>query len=176
MIIEKKPNAIVWGCTKQFQVHTSLQLFTMIGASGAFPMRISPLYNIKPPDKAKGHPSDFWFGCYVDQFKPQLLWKKNAQLVLVIFQIHGKNSTTNHPYWMNSKSPIWIVWSFWVWFSSLYPQEIQKLHIFSKKIHGFFGLSHAVTKVCRMYTWEFLLGNLLRSLDIHLEKKTRLRM
>lgn len=78
--------------------------------------------------------------------------------------------------WMNSKSPIWIVWSFWVWFSSLYPQEIQKLHIFSKKIHGFFGLSHAVTKVCRMYTWEFLLGNLLRSLGIHLEKNTRLRM
>ena len=29
--------------------------------------------------------------CYVDQFKPQLL------LMLVIFQTHGKNSTTNHP-------------------------------------------------------------------------------
>jgi hypothetical protein len=44
-------------------------------------------------------PSDFWFGCYVDQFKPQLLlMEKKTQLVLVIFQIHGKNSTTNHPY------------------------------------------------------------------------------
>jgi len=70
----------------------------MTGASGAFPMRISPLYNIKPPDKAKGHPSDFGLAAMSTSSSHSFFGKKNAQLVLVIFQIHGKNSTTNHPY------------------------------------------------------------------------------
>ena len=78
MIIEKKQNAIVWGCTKQFQVHTSLQLFTMTGASGAFPMRISPLYNIKPPDKAKGHPIFGLAAMSTSSSHSFFWWKKNS--------------------------------------------------------------------------------------------------
>ena len=129
----KKQNAIVWKCTKQFQVHTSCIATTpcsqWLEPPELFPcgsrhftisshqtrpkamiLRISPLYNIKPPDKAKGHPSDFLFGS---------LLCRPVQATASFDAGHLSNpwkKLINKPsLWINySKSPSWIIRSFWV--------------------------------------------------------------